>query len=342
MKRIVASLMAVVIALGMSPMTAHALNTSGAKITGMAQSLSVGYSSGDGSDAVDLGEINPNDERVEYIYLYDSMFTWDDGTAPEVPELLSTAQIRNGKLTVRTSSSQVLDSVSIDNQKSRIEIEFLDELISTEEKDFNFDIYLYIDGRRQSQYSMTFTGTFANEVIELDSDSETIDISDGAVIEALENIPKIEIELGNGVFLITKLFEDNKVYGTTTRTPDGEDTGLMAVNPGIEVVIALKTVGIKSSGNIVKLDSEYSQYHVYNKELSYVGTAGEMLPYSDKYYLSNEKWDVTVADGLGGSIREAEGFTPVETGGTDPGMNNNSDTGGDSIGNDNPGTGRPE
>jgi len=335
--------MAVAVTLGLVPVTAHALETSRGKINGMAQSLSVGYSSGEVGDAINLGEINPNEKRVEYIYLYDSMFTWDDGSTPETPELLSATQIRNGKLTVRTSNSQVLDSVSIDKQKSRIEIEFMDELVSTKEKDFNFEIYLSIDGKRQSEYGMTFSGTLANEIIELDSDSESSDISDGAVLEALGNISKIEIALGNGVSIVTRLFEDNKVYGTTTRTPDGEDTGLMAMNPRIEGVIALKTVGIKGSGNIVKLGSEYSQYHIYDKDLAYVGTAGELLPYSDKYYLSNEKPDATVGDGLSGYVRETEGFTPVETGSADFSMSDNPDTGGDDSGhgNDNPDTGRP-
>lgn len=62
MKRILASLMAVAVTLGLVPITAYALETSKGKINGMAQSLSVGYSSGEVGDAINLGEINPNEK----------------------------------------------------------------------------------------------------------------------------------------------------------------------------------------------------------------------------------------------------------------------------------------
>jgi len=288
MKRILALVLTTVMVLGMAT-TGYALASTGAKIDGMVQSLSMGYSGSQGGDFVDLGEVNPRDELEVHIDLYDAMFSWDDGTAPATPTRLSASQIRNGKLTVRANNNRVLESVSINNRESRIEIKFLTESVSTKDIDFDFDVVLSIDGRRQSDYGMSFTGTFTNPVYEVDKGYESMDISDGVIIEAEEYVPKIELDLGNGVTVITKLFSGDKVYGTTTRTPDKADDDLMAKYPIIEGVIALKTQGLRKGANIVKLSREYDGYHIFDQDLNYLGNNKDLLPLADKYYLVDGK-----------------------------------------------------
>ena len=71
MKKIIAMILTLTMMLCMA-VFAFALSGPTEKITGMVQGLSHGYSAS-GGDAV-LNEVNPQDERVEYIYLYDRCF----------------------------------------------------------------------------------------------------------------------------------------------------------------------------------------------------------------------------------------------------------------------------
>lgn len=293
MKRILTILLAVTM-IGAITTTAFAQTSSNGKITGMAGNLSIGYSDAGETGGVHLGEVNPNDKRVEYIDLTDAMFIWDDNYIPAtIPTTLTAAQIRGAKLTVRASNSKVVDSVTVNSSKGRIEIKFKDELVSVKEMDFDFDVTLSIDGRRQSDYAMNFTGTFANEVVEVGKDEETADLSDGVVLDPQDYIKKIDLDLGNDVHVIKSLSKGSKVYGTTTYTPDSRADEVMAKYKDIENVVMLKTVGLRASGNIVKIGGNY---HIYDESLKYVGKSGELLPFSNRYYLAVKKLDITDND----------------------------------------------
>jgi hypothetical protein len=213
-------------------------------ITGMAHDLSYGYS-GDS----DLGEVAAQDELVEYIELTDAMFTWEDGYAPQddedededtsedesetedetetndedekknKPAPLTSAQIRDARLSVRATNSRVLESVTVNNRESRIEVKFLEELVGTQEQDFDFDVILSIDGRQQRDYAMNFSGTFSNLTVQADDNTDYVDISDGEVIEAVDYVRAITLDLGDGVELSTRLSEGRKYYGTAERVP---------------------------------------------------------------------------------------------------------------------------
>jgi len=263
------------------------------KITGMAQGLGLGYSA-TGGDA-DLGEVYPQDERVEYIYLYDSMFTWeDDSVLPATPTKLTPAQIRAARLEARSNKStgKVLDSITLNTRESRIEVKFTKEYVGIKELDFDFDVVLSIDGRRQSDYAMNFSGTFCNPVVEVYDNDWEVDISDGSVAHAQEYISRLKLDVGNGVTVSTRLSKDKKVYCTTTMTPDSGDDELMKEHTGIAEVINLRAVGLSGSGTAVKLAPEYSGYHVYGKDLSYLGKGNEELELSEKYYLAAKKLEL--------------------------------------------------
>lgn len=290
MKRIVSCALVTLLALSMTT-AAFALDPG--KITGMAESLSLGYS-GSGGDAY-LGEVYPQDERVEYISLYDTMFTWEGGDIPAAtPAKLTAAQIRAAKVDVKSgrTNSKVIESIAINAKESRVEIKFAKEYAGTGELDFDFDVFLTLDGRRQNDYGVNFSGTFRNPTVELYSGYDTVDISDGTVAEAMEYIPKLEVEIGNGVTVSTRMSKGKRVYGTTTRTPDNSDDEVFRDHPTIRDVIHLRTVGLNGSGNTVKLSAEYSGYYVYGKDLSYFGTGKDALEYSDTYYLSGKKLDI--------------------------------------------------
>jgi hypothetical protein len=239
------------------------------------------------------------------------MFSWDkelngdddgnddtentDTDAPAVtPTHLTPAQIRNARLDVRVDSrnSKVVESVKINQRESRIEVSFTDEFSGVKETDFEFDVYLTLDGRRQTDYGMTFTGTFGNPVIEVYEGSDYVDISDGSVALAVDSIKELDVDIGNGVIITTRLSKDKRVYGSATHTQDRADDEIMKEYKDIDYAVSLNTVGLNSTANTVTFGHEYTGFYVYDKDLEYLGKAGDKLAYSDKYYLSSKKLEI--------------------------------------------------
>ncbi len=283
-KRIISLTLAALMMLGATTAASAAAKNTG-KITGMACELSHGYP-GDS----DLGEIAPMDECVVYINLTDDMFTWDDDYTPvATPSTLTSAQIRSAKLTARATNSKVLDSVTVNSRESRIEVKFLDGLVGVKEQDFEFDVILSINGRQQRDYSMSFTGTFANPILEVDADTDYADISDGYVIEATDNVRAIDLDVGGGVLIHTKLSKGRKYYGVARQIPYDETDEFMKGHPAVVEAITLKTVGLQSDASTVTLGDGYGTYHVYGKDGKYLGLGNDNLPIADTYYLAKEK-----------------------------------------------------
>lgn len=286
-------------------------------------------------------DIRPYDEVKDYIYLPISMFTWDSTANPTTKNLLSAKQIRTSKLTVRTSvssGSKAIDEVKIDNKEGRIEIKYVKEYVSTKDLDFDFTVYLLFDGKRKTDQGLTFVGTLANEIQEVYADDDYVDTSNGTIAEAMDFVKDIEVDLGNGVSIFTKMFKGKKYYGTCTRDADEADDIVFAKYADIDNVVTLKTVGLNSTGDIVQLDVDYSDYYVYDKDLNYLGQSNELLPYSTKYYLSNKKLDITEDE------TTDDGEVSEEAPTTDDGEGANPTSGGDDGAvenvNANPSTGR--
>lgn len=282
-------------------------------------------------------DVNPQDEQKVYIELNHGMFSGTDNKATN-PDgaLLNASDVRKSKITVRTQvqgGSKVLKEIKIDGKKGRIEVAFVEEWVSTKEQDFEILVYLTVDGKRFDGEGLTLVGTLANDLIEVHEEFDYVDLSQGSVAEAIDFVDKIEVDLGNGVKMFTKFFKSKKYYGTATREPDEAADIVMKQYPDIDNVVIMKVVGLNSTGDIVKLDTDYSNYYVYNKDMQYVGQSNEMLPYSSVYYLANKQLDV--ADGE--EPTDDDGDEPDEDDGTNPG------TGGDNASNNanaNPGTGR--
>jgi hypothetical protein len=266
--------------------TATALAAPGpdAKITGMAQPLAIGYS-GD----PDLGDITPQDERIEYIDIVDAMFTWD-GYTPEAatPTEVPSRILRDARVDVHASGSRVVESVELDASRSRVEVRFVRELASIRKIDFDFDVVLSVNGRRRTDYPVTFTGTLANPEYEVYEDSGYEDISGGEVAEAREYIRSIVLDAGAGVSITTRMMEGDLVYAVASRTPSSEDEDVFAASGSIQDVIHLRTSGVSGSAG-VSLDKEFAGYYVYDGEGAYLGMGGETLPLRAVYYLSDGK-----------------------------------------------------
>jgi hypothetical protein len=319
MKRIVSFITASLILLG----AATTVSADGpGKITGMAHNLSYGYA-GDPY----LGEISPQDGLVEYIELTDDMFTWDEEYIPEdEPAPLTSAQIRAAGITVRASNSRVLDSVTVNRQKSRIEVKFMEEFVEVKEQDFEFDVILSIDGRQQRDYAMNFSGTFGNTVMSVDSSVDYADISEGDVIEAMDYVSTIDLDLGDGVQLATRLTEGRMYYGTARLVPYGDGDDFMDEHPSVEEAIILKTVGLSGSASTATLGEGLGSYFVYSETGEYLGRGNDKLAYSDVYYLSSAKLEIAVDNEQGNvdeptdPVNNAEPTNPTNNApGTTPG-----------------------
>jgi len=283
MKKALSILLALVLTLGIT-LTASALSPE-PRITGMADNLTLGY-----SDNTWLGDVHPQDKHVVHIPLSDAMFTWEDGRSTSASIPLTPAQIRNARLGVRhTSNRGVVEEVSINSRESRIEVKFVPELASVNEVEFDFTVYLTVNGRSYRDQGINLSGVFKNPEIQVREGDRSVGIADGTVAQAQEHISSLDVQIGNGVTVKTRMLKDMRVYGTTTLTPDHADEQMFKANPAISDVINLRTVGLDRAANSVMLDSEYRNYHVYDANLAYLGTGRDTLPFKGKYYLAAEK-----------------------------------------------------
>lgn len=308
MKRVLSLLLAAATAAAMSA-TAFAASQFGGLITGhvhQGNQIPVGASGWMAGDITDMTvsgntvtynrDINPNSRANDYINLTHDMF---DPSGDR--NLMSANELRSAKVEVKTSTrsgSQAIDGVTLSQRDGRIEIRYARELVKTEGMDFELTINLRVDGRNYNNLGITFVGTVANDVIDVYGDYDSVDLSEGTVAEAMEHNSKIEVDLGNGVTLHTKFFKGKKYYGTATRDHDESDEAVIKKYPDIDNVLTLKTVGLNSTGDIVKLAVDYSDYYVYDKNMKYLGQSKDMLPYSDKYYLANRKLNASGNDNV--------------------------------------------
>lgn len=306
----------------------------------MKDNLTLGYSGATSVGSIAYGDINPMDEVVLKFNLKEAMFVADKDKGPFVGNKgnLSSAEIRASKIDVRSQikgGSKVIKDIKLNTKDGRVEVKFVTEFVSTKEQDVEVFVYLTIDGKRQDDYGVTITGTVENTEVSVYKDYDYVDLAKGYVAVAEEFVPKIEVDLGNGVSIFTKLFKDKKYYGTATRDADQADDVVFAKYPDIDNVVTLKTVGLNSTGDIVKLATDYSDYYVYDKDMNYLGQSKEMLPYSTKYYLANKKLDVASASEEPSEVTEPATEEPVAI--------SNPASGGDETVpniNANPGTGR--
>lgn len=293
------------------------------KITGMVDRLSLGYSGANG-DYVDLGEVYPQDERIEYIYLYDSMFEWDGASSMSAtPTQLSSSDIRNAKMTVKTTAnSRIVESVTINSRESRIEVKFSQTFPSIKEQEFDFNVYLTIDGRRQSDYGISFSGTFCNPIVDVYGNDEHADVSDGSIAEAKEYVRSITFDVGNGAHIKTRMSNGKKLYCTTTRTPSARDDEVFTKYRALDGVITFTAIGLGSSSDKIELDSEYRDYFVYSADMKYLGKGNIDLEYSEKLYLSIKKLDIedefdkdesSVSTSSAGKDQSSTATEPVES-----------------------------
>lgn len=179
--------------------------------------------------------------------------------------------------------------------EENIVIPFADKLVSTESIDFEFIFTFRLRGEPFT-HRITVTGTLENPSTPVYEGHDYVDLSEGRVAEAQDHIERIECDLGLGVSVFTKMFKGKSFYGTASRDDDDKDDVVYKQYPDIDNILHLDIVGLNSTGDVVKLATDYAKYHVYDKDFNYLGTADQMLPFSTKYYLANKKLDIEDED----------------------------------------------
>ena len=273
MKRIISVLLAVVLGAGMT-VAAFAANP---RITEQTKKLA----------DVDAGERGPGHQI--WLPLVKEAFA-------EADEDLTMADVRASRITVRQNArrgSQAIASVDIKENKDKVAsilITLTDPFTSTQPLDFETRLELYLNGRRQN-LTTTVSGTLANVIDEVYSDTDYIDLSSGITALAVENARGVEAYLGQGVSVFVNMARNKEYYGTVTNNPDDNDIEIMTKLPDISEVLTLTTIGMNAEGRTVRLDADRN-YYVYSRNLTYLGRSNDMLPYSTKYYLSTRELDV--------------------------------------------------
>lgn len=288
MKRFVSILLVLMLALGLAP-TAFA--AAGGKITGILKPF-----------ADDQTGITIQPGQVLEFPLTADMFSWEDGTG-EKKEPVSKTKLNSAKVAPKVSytlnkSKNYVEKIDIstkgfsvtDNEKTAyVRVTFSDSIGASDEVDFSFVVYLTYNNNRIKDSAVEFEGTISPETILVSADEPYVDISDGEVAEAEEYIRSIDLHIGEGIIIRTKMMQDKKYSGKAESVVSEEDSEVLDTYPEIDTVYTLRGTNISSGKVIFEMDDKY---YVYDADGKYAGTTNDELKYSNKFYLATEKIDL--------------------------------------------------
>lgn len=280
-------------------------------------SLYDNFSLGQSGDPHDLVVMSGDEIRIP---LTADLFTFSDGKVPINNEAVSSGQL--ARVHVRTRmrvGSQALDFVQFDSDffdnkpfirpggtaptgmTSYISVVFAKEFVSVEDVDFDFLVYLVVDGiPYDDKLGIHITGTLCVETETVYKGIDYVDMSNGHVIEATETVNDIRADLGNGLTAQTNMVKDKKYFGVC-KILDGRsgyideldllkmDIELPELYPGIAGVYKLQTIGLDRPATIIHIDDKMGNYHVYGEDFAYLGMSTDDLPYSNHYFLTTKR-----------------------------------------------------
>lgn len=312
--------------------------------------------------ATDVGEVfaADNDSTDIVIPLNAANFKWEkvgnttDARATN-STTLTTTEINDSKIIPKlkaTKGSQVIDEVELKktgwaDDNTRIIVNFVYPFKSnnTDGVDFEFKVYLSIDGKQYSkdEDALTFTGTYKNDNDEVDADTDYYYFGDGNIMKPTEFIRVMEGDMGEGVVVNMRALKKAKYWGVANQDLTDDDQELMIKYSTIDQVYHLSNIGIQAVANYVTLDDADPTAYVYDGDLNYLGRGNARLPFAETYYLAAAELDVDddadAPDDLGD-----EDFGDEDLGDEDYVPGDNTNSGGDDLYpsnvNDNPGTGK--
>lgn len=228
----------------------------------------------------------------------DQRLFYDQNGEPIPTADISLSRLRAGQVSVNCDEHEaVIRSVSLAYSNKAgslptaapyIRVEFAPEFFSVEDVAFSAVLSLSLAGEEQLQTRLELAGAIRTKVVEVSGEDTAIDIQDGSVLLATENIPSISLALGDGVSVHTRLQAGRKYYAAAHL--QAEETVEASANTPAKIlrIYSLEDIGLDRRGTTVLIDSEVPMY-VYGADGGYLGTTRTRLPYSPQYSLSNRK-----------------------------------------------------
>lgn len=169
-----------------------------------------------------------------------------------------------------------------------ISVTFLSDLFRVDPIPFSFVLQLCQDGLPVSQGEVSVSGLLLTVEQDVTADDDTLDIHDGVVAVAVDDVSGIVLDLGDGLTMTANLTQGERYYGVAhleLEEPENAPT-----SAEIRKVYSLQTIHLDHPDNIVHIYSPVT-LHVYTADGKYAGTTRDGLPCSDRYYLTNKKMD---------------------------------------------------
>lgn len=260
--------------------------------------------------------VQPGDEIK--IPLTADMFVWDDGRNPLPDEAITLRELRRSKVKVRTrlrEGSKVLDYVQLNTdtfdydffspgeavrtgKTAYISVKFTDKLLSVEDVKFDFDVSLTVDGNMREDRVITLYGEVTPAKIYINTGDDYVDISDGTVVEADDNIRGVKVNMGKGITATRNFSKGQKSYGTVGYIDATflKREEYAEIYPIVHGVYELKTINMNVINKGVKIEPylnpekpEIKEFFVYGEDMQYLGKTTETVAFSNYYILTTEE-----------------------------------------------------
>ena len=244
----------------------------------------------------DTSSVQPG--RVLDFPLTADMFLWA-GTPGAAGDPVTLAQLRQNNVTVTHSirQSQVLEAVTLSTviyggqSTAAVRVEFAEEFANVNSREFEITIHLMLGNVRSDDSRITLRGDFENEEVTVSAGDNFVNISDGRVIVARDNISNLEIYLGSGVTIFTRVVSGQRYYANARAGIINADMPMIERHPAIQHAVRLRTAGIVPLFTRVAL-RDIGNYYVYNASGEFLGRSSELLQFANLFYLSSERLDV--------------------------------------------------
>lgn len=285
--------------------------TSANKINGIENSINLArYTTLNGKALTSnqyLGDLTLSPGTEILFELYSFHFNWTNGK-PGPTASVTQSQLRNGNITVRSSKrsgSDLLDSIDFytKNGKTYVRVKFKDELVSVDEKKFDFTISLYHNGSRNKTTEVEVAGILRNPIVYLDANQDYVDLSGGQVAKPSSSYSNVEIYTGNYLTVHARLFSSRKYYAKSNTNYSRDDEEMLFKYPEIVDVYNIKHVNLVANSTTVSFDLD-DRYYVYDGDGNYLGTSNNKLPFHTKYYLTTKR--INLSTGSGGTSSQPE------------------------------------
>jgi hypothetical protein len=318
MRKIASMLLAIVLIIGLPlGVTANTVDNAD-KITGFGARSFI-------SRARDLEDITIRPGDIIRIPFTADMFTWSSGkkytdiTVDEdytgdqasvittstgrkyISHVVSKSQLSRNKVKVhvrRSKGSSIFEGVTLDedaftaidtkNKTAYIKLQAKKELTNLNEREFEIEFYISIDGTRSKEI-ITVSGTLEPNTVGTGNSIEYLDISDGSVIEADANLRNVTIQIGENVYIQSRLTKGRKYYAVAK---DSDLDKISTENFRKYDIVSgynLTYIGFSETAANVRITGLGAVYYVYDGDFGYLGTTRDSLPLKKSYIVAEKK-----------------------------------------------------